>query len=125
MKPFNEHGPVTITEMQPGDYALHGDVIVKAISELPEGFDSMSKEPMSAMAYGEQTGHVHQLDLANAANFDLRVDPVTKKRWLKLVTPTMLRHQEHSPIIFPSGLYEIDVQKEYDPFSKKLREVAD
>jgi hypothetical protein len=125
MKPFNEHDPVTIKEMEIGAYALHGDVIITRVAALPENFNKMEKEPKNALAYGEFTGHVHQLT-GEATAFDLRIDPVTPaKRHLTLLQPVALKHQEHRPIILPPGQYEIGVQREYDPFTKKIRAVQD
>ena len=92
MKPFNEHG-TKIAEMKIGDYSLHGDVIIEMIPDLPEDFVSQEKEAKSALAYGEATGHIHQLQGTPGVDFDLRVK--NNERHLKIINPTLLKHQEH------------------------------
>lgn len=109
--------------------ALHGDVIIEKIDELPCDFESLELEPKGVLAYGEVTGHSHKLfrmtdsPIAGAA-FDLRV---TKDgvRLLKVVEPIEVRHQEHDPRVIPPGVYKIRIQREYDPFTKLARQVAD
>jgi len=125
MKPFNEHGTTKVNEMNPGEYALHGDVIITRVDKAPPGFKGMEAEPNNALAYGEVTGHVHKLIGVPGKDFDLKVEPTTKERHLHIVRPTALKHQEHSPIILPPGFYRIGIQREYDPFEKLIRAVQD
>jgi hypothetical protein len=124
MKPFNEHNPQT-AELAIGDYVLHGDVIVERVSALPTEFTTLETEPNNALAYGELTGHLHQLQGEAGVDFDLRVNPVTKERHLRIVKPVLLKHQEHSPLLLREGEYKIGIQREYDPFEKLIRQVAD
>lgn len=123
MKPFNEHGGQTANFKKLGDEALHGDVIVTS-SLLPPDFDDMPKVKDSCLAYGEMTGHVHMV-VGDRRAFDLRECPKTKVRHLRVVQPVALKHQEHERIILPPGEYKIGIQKEYDPFEKISRQVAD
>lgn len=124
VKPFNEHNPKEAS-IGLGEYVLHGDVIVQRVEALPEGFEEMEPEPNKALAYGELTGHLHQLQGTQGVDFDLRVNPATKERHLRIVKPTALKHQEHSPIVLPPGDYRIGIQREYDPFEKLVRQVQD
>ena len=123
MKPFNESEKPRVPVFKKiGDYVLHGDVVIQKVSNL-ENFDQLDKSQDSALAYGEATGHIHQL---GDGEFDLRIDSKNpNNRHLKIVTPTMLRHQEHLPIVLPPGDYITRIQREYDPFEKKIREVID
>lgn len=125
-KQFNEHNPQEIKKHESGNYALHGDVILFMVneSERPGNFENLPKEPNNALAYGELTGHIHQI-FGEPGDFDLRVDEQTKTRHLRVVRPVTLKHQEHSPIKLPPGDYRIGIQREYDPFSKIIRQVAD
>lgn len=125
MKPFNEHGTQTVKDHKPGDYILHGDVILFMVTGTPEGFETMKPEPMNALAYGELSGHLHQVQGRCGIDFDLRVNEQTKERHLRVVNPVLLKHQEHSPIKLPPGDYKIGIQREYDPFEQIIREVAD
>lgn len=109
---------------------LHGDVILDKIKSLPKDFESLDKTKEPVLAYGEVTGHSHKLfrigdhDGAIEAKVDMRVDK-DGTIYFKLLEPAVLRHQEHHGRILPAGLYRSKVQREYDPFSKKIRQVAD
>lgn len=110
-------------EIKLNEWGMHGDVIIKRVDSLPSDFDSLKKEPLDCLAYGEMTGHAHKLF---GGEFDLRVDPQNpSKRHLRVVSPVALRHQEHKEITIYPGDYEIGIQREYDPFEKRIREVAD
>ena len=122
-KAFNENGTQKATFNEIGQEALHGDVIITS-AHLPNDFDSMPKVKDSCLAYGEMTGHMHKI-FGDEGTFDLRECPKTKTRHLRVVAPVSLKHQEHSPIILPPGDYRIGIQKEYDPFEKIIRQVAD
>lgn len=124
MKPFNEHDPRITHNCEIGDWMMHGDVVITRVADLPKDFKSGEIEPMKALAYGEATGHIHQLQGEPGVDFDLRVNK-TGKRHLQIVNPTMLKHQEHSPMLLQPGNYEIDIQREYDPFEKLTRSVID
>lgn len=122
MKPFNKNKhketPVNI-----GEIVMHGDVVIERIEDLPGRFNSCDKEPMNALAYGEATGHLHQL---SGGEFDVRIDSENPSNRLLLIkTPTSLKHQEHKEVVLPPGNYKSRIQREYDPFTKRIREVAD
>ena len=109
--------------------ALHGDVIIEKIN-APKEFSKMSKVKDDCLAHGEATGHSHKLfqhatgELMPAVSWDLRIDESGIK-FLKVLEPVELRHQEHDPRIIPPGDYKIGIQREYDPFTKLARSVAD
>lgn len=122
MKPFNKE-KADSKKMNPGDWAFHGDVILECIESLPENFEQMKVQNDDCLAYGEATGHLHQL---SDGDFDLRIDPENpSNRYLKVVRPVSLRHQEHREIRIYEGFFKTRIQREYDPFEKKIREVAD
>jgi hypothetical protein len=106
-----------------GQDGLHGDVIIRK-TKFGKDFDRLERVQDACLAYGELTGHSHKI-FGNPEDFDLRQDPVTKERHLRVVKPVMLRHQEHTPVKLPPGDYKIGIQREYDPFSKLVRQVAD
>lgn len=119
----NEHGAQKAVFKKKGQEALHGDVII-TLDDAPDGFESMPKVKDACLAYGEITGHAHRI-MGDEGSFDLRECPKTKVRHLRVVSPVALKHEEHSPIILPPGQYRIGVQREYDPFEKIIRKVAD
>jgi hypothetical protein len=82
----------------------------------------MSQSKDGALAYGEATGHLHQLQ---GHGFDLKTCLKTNVKFLRIVEPTALKHQEHAPIIIPPGDYKIGIQREYSPFEKHARSVVD
>lgn len=123
VKPFNEHGTQT-PKFEVGDWSMHGDVTIFRIEELPAEFSKAELEPMSALAYGESAQHLHQLQGQPGIDFEAKILP-TGERLLRIVNPTALKHQEHSPIVLPPGLYRTGIQREYSPFDKRVRQVID
>lgn len=121
MKPFNESNPQEAKFKKMGDEGFHGDVIV-TMDHLPDGFEQLPRVKDDCLAYGEATGHCHMLI---SGVFDLREDPETKRKLLRVVEPTTLKHQEHEPRVIPPGTYRIGIQREYNPFEKLTRQVAD
>lgn len=123
MKPFNELGTQKAVFKKKGQEALHGDVIL-TFTDMPEDFALMPVVKDSCLAYGEATGHAHKI-FGDEGAYELRECPKTKVRHLRVVSPVLLKHQEHSPILLPPGDFKIGIQKEYDPFEKLTRQVAD
>ena len=126
MKPFNNN-EAREAVLNPGDWAFHGDVIIEALSELPEGWESWPIVKDRALAYGEATGHIHQL----SEGVEVRENPATQERYF--VTKgnvTYLRHQEHDPIAFKATpekpvIAKSRIAKEYDHFEELVRQVID
>ena len=122
MKPFNEKVPALKANfVNLLDEGLHGDVIITKI-EAPKDFDSMVKIEDGCLAYGEATGHAHKLF---GGEFELRECPKTKTRHLHVIREVVLKHQEHNPVILPPGHFRIGIQKEYSPWEKISKRVAD
>jgi len=121
-KPFNMENPIIVKHLDAGDVIIHGDVILFAEESLPKEFSTFNRLEDNTLALGESTFHLHKLF---GDNIDLRENPDTKVKYLKLVVPAMLRHQEHRQITLPPGNYRIGIQREYDPFSKRIRAVVD
>lgn len=121
-KPFNMNNPVVVNSMLVGDAAIHGDVIVERVETLPLEFVTFTELKDNTLALGEATGHMHKLF---GEGVELREEPVTKVKYLRLVQPAALRHQEHREITLPPGNYKIGIQREYSPWEKLTRQVAD
>jgi len=122
VKPFNKE-KCESKELNVGDWAMHGDVVIERVESVPKDFSKLSKTTKNELAFGEATGHLHQL---GGGEFDLRIDKENPSvRHLRVVTPVALRHQEHKEIVLPPGDYRTRIQREYDPFSKRIRDVAD
>ena len=99
----------------------HGDVdFIPA--KRPEGTGEKLKE--YTVAYGEVTGHHHTLyPLTPGALLTLFKDG--EKRSIEIKEEWALRHQEHDELRIPPGIYEIKIEREYDPFEKAMRKVVD
>lgn len=125
MKPFNEENPRKDFGERIGFIGFHGDVTCERLAELPDSFEDMPVCTDRCIAYGEATGHIHQVQGEQGKDFDLRRDPETKREYLRVNNVVFLKHQEHAPVELKPGIYRFGRQLEYDPFEKKLREVAD
>jgi hypothetical protein len=125
MKAFNENGKEKT--FKPGDWGFQGDVVLFC-EELPSDFNSWPLVKDGVVALGEATGHLHQW---HGDEFEVRENPETKERHLKLVKPATLKHQEHGFIKAfvddnPEKVgFRIGIVKEFDHFSEEIRKVAD
>lgn len=87
----------------------HGDVIVKPISKIPDA--AKQKEGKAVLAYGEVTGHSHQISsgVASMLTFD-------DKTYLRVQSKiACLTHEEHAKVELPAGDYEVIIQREWKP----------
>ena len=73
------------------------------------------------LAFGEATGHAHVLDGCDVTVADDTVMPT--RRYLRLVKPARVLHEEHDLQTLSPGLYEIIRQRTWD-FGRS-RQVAD
>jgi len=80
----------------------------------------MKKLKHKRLAEGEVTGHSH-----TAVADDVEVWDDEEIRVLKAPSGTPVKHEEHKTIELPAGEYDVTIQKEFDPFEQKIREVAD
>lgn len=97
----------------------HGDVLLKQVKELPK---KVKKLKTNVLAYGEQTGHSHQV-IARLET--MTIYEAVEGKFLELTAPAKVKHQEHSTIELLPGIYKIGIEEEYDPFSKAIRQVQD
>jgi hypothetical protein len=95
----------------------HGDVLIAAVSRLPEGARKMGG---NVLVRGEITGHSHRIK-----------DPQTAEIWargtllfLRIVAPSAtLVHEEHEAITLQKGIYKVWQQREYMP--QAIRRIVD
>lgn len=99
-------------------YIQQGDTLYYP-EKLPEGLEKLNT---NVVQEGEATGHAHRL---HGEGFQLFHNPKTKEKFLRLVEPTSLKHEEHKEIKLPPGDYRIGIVREYDHFSEEARQVAD
>lgn len=112
-------------------YYQQGDVIIKQVSIIP--LDLIEVKEHKILQYGETTGHAHKFDLKS--NLHLFIDPLFKddskritplhRKFLQINEPCELKHEEHNTIIIDTGLYEIDIVREYDYEKDEIVRVVD
>jgi hypothetical protein len=98
-----------------------GDVLVMRAEHLPAAPFQVRRDRQGrlVLAGGEASGHAHVIDDPGAELLD---DPLTGRRYLRLVTESKLSHEEHAPIALPPGLYEVRRQRTYHPAATRLLE---
>ena len=107
-------------------YARQGDVDIFKIKSLPR---NLKLRKGTTLALGEVTGHHHTLvpeDIKTQINVYL--DDIAKKTYFEVINGNAkLTHQEHKtkPQIFIPGVYEVNIEQEYDYFSETIRAVKD
>lgn len=107
-----------------------GDVLVKRTRKTPSANATViTDQGRTILAYGEVTGHAHEVVTAAPP---MTADDVPPQqlfeepdgtRLLVLRGPATLRHEEHAPLAIPPGTYEVVRQREYHP--EAIRSVAD
>jgi hypothetical protein len=108
----------------------HGDVFLIPTTKKPTAqAQRVTDKGRVILAYGEVTGHAHEvvgagtLDNADAVPpMELFQEP-DGRRLLVISRPSALQHEEHGRIDLPVGGYEVIQQREYTPGA--IRNVAD
>lgn len=99
-------------------YMRHGDVFIIETNDIPkEATESEEK----VLEYGEVTGHAHRFYGDSAVLLKTK----DGKKFLRVVQPTDLKHEEHETRTIPPGDYEIRRTLETDHMSGVTRQVAD
>jgi hypothetical protein len=102
-----------------------GDVLLTPIQSLPAGVvDITPPNGRVVLAHGEVTGHAHAIyERGTKAAPTVRLWSVGVERFLQVLMPVALKHEEHSHPMLPPGIYRLPAQVEYAP--EKLRRVED
>lgn len=109
-------------------YMRHGDVHI-IMEELVGGKTvkhavpkEAKKEKTKTLEEGEATGHAHRLsETANATVFS----GANGVKYLRVVTPSDLSHEEHNTRTIPPGDYVIRRTRETDHMERVTRILAD
>ena len=94
----------------------HGDVMIAAAEAIPP--EARRKQSV-VLAYGEITGHSHRIETPEK----VEVWEYRGERFLKILAPTRVIHEEHRPISLEPGIYRVWQQREYTP--EAIRRVMD
>lgn len=101
-----------------------GDVIIRAVSEIPKTAKRQKCKGKVILALGEVTGHHHRIELADYPKVHQFTDEETKATYIEVAEAlAALVHEEHAPISIPKGRYRVTIQREYHP--QEIRRVAD
>lgn len=98
-------------------YLQQGDTLY-APGELPK---NLTRLKGGVVQEGKLTGHAHRFEPADVELYE----DERKEKYLRVLKPTALTHEEHKTIMFPKGDYKIGIITEYDPLSKLERRVID
>lgn len=74
------------------------------------------------LAHGEVTGHAHAIEAGGAILFLGKA--ANEDRFLRVLRPVNLTHEEHSPIALSPGLYRVRRQREWTDEQEPIQ-VAD
>lgn len=99
-----------------------GDVLLQMIETAELGDEIPRDGGRVVLAYGEVTGHAHAIHEAEATLFAGKA--ANTDRFLRVLAPVSLRHEEHSKIDVPPGLYRVVRQREWTDENEPIQ-VAD
>lgn len=106
--------------------ARQGDIFFEVRDEatMPK---NLKKKTDRILAYGEVTGHMHQITEPALDQLDMRTDEKGDIWVYSENTDIKVFHDEHDPIVLPQQKWIcISRQREYDPLAaEKERRVAD
>lgn len=99
----------------------HGDVDIREIESIPKEAIDLKE---NILARGEFTGHNHAVFKKNGNG--IAVLEKSGVKYFEIKEPgCYVTHPEHGTKPIEIGKYMIEIEREYDPFEKKLREVRD
>ena len=98
----------------------HGDVLIKQVSALPKG---VKKIKTNVLAEGEITGHRHTVVVDRPDTMTMY--EAANGKFLELCAPAVVTHQEHKTLTIPAGIFEVTIEREFDPFNEVIKRVVD
>jgi hypothetical protein len=97
---------------------VQGDVFLVR-SSIPNGVKRVAREGRGyILAEGEVTGHAHVIN-------ECEVYEKGGVLYIRITVPTEITHEEHMPVIVPTGEWQVGIVREYDPFQEDARNVQD
>lgn len=105
--------------MENQKWSMHGDVLFIHGATIP-GAATKDDKFKGTVQDGEHTGHAHRLQGNGFEMYNFE-----NKRYLRLLAPTPIRHEEHHEIMLPEGDHEIRIVREKDWFDDMVRPVID
>lgn len=96
----------------------NGDVFLRQVP-LPTIAKKVSQDRPEVLAYGEVTGHSHRIEGATVERYEH-----DGRAYILLAEAGLLTHEEHGQAVVPAGIYEVIIERDYDP-SEYQRRVVD
>lgn len=100
-------------------YGISSDVEISKITSKGKKLDN------GILAYGEVTGHMHEID-ADPCLYQ-RYEMEDGKKYLLVLAEggVAIKHQEHGVGIIPKGVWEERIDREFDYLTHNFRPVYD
>lgn len=96
-----------------------GDVWLEYVGQLPKGCKEIERKGI--LAYGEVTGHKHQLE-----DHGIKIyEDSNGMFYVRSEKPTNLNHEEHETITLEPGIVKFGQVREKDWLSGMVKQVAD
>lgn len=116
--------------------AAQGEITIRRIGDLPpndalpDGYTSLAPENGLLIVGHSETGHHHVIDASHGSVAVMDRPPEGMRILRALInSPTPLTHlretDTHQPLMLEPGEYELRIAREYDPYEKLARQVAD
>ena len=89
----------------------NGDVLLLKVQSLPAGASQTPMQRPDILAQGEVTGHAHRIvggGLVQRYDHDGRAYALLKKA-------AILTHEEHGEAPLEPGVYQLIIERDYDP----------
>lgn len=102
--------------------AAQGDLLIRRISEIPQGVKLVEADKGVYVVAHSETGHNHVIEAGSSVELFSDGNPMIS--YLRVVescdaVETVIKHlrsfDTHEPILIPPGIYEIRRQREYTP----------
>jgi len=96
-----------------------GDVWLEKVDRMPEKIKVIREDGI--LAYGEKTGHKHQLEDTNIKIYESE----NHMFFVEVEKPVKLKHDEHKEILINPGIWEFGQVREKDWLNNMVRPVID
>lgn len=92
-----------------------GDILFVPVEKIPEGARSQNGpyRTKRVIAEGEKTGHAHVIAV-DPLNPFANLFAANDGRYLSVVKPVELKHEEHATVEIPAGNYRVVQQREWE-----------
>src|SRR3990167_7546665 len=97
-----------------------GDVFLRKVEALPEDAQRVQIQEPAGLAYGEVTGHKHQVLDTTIERYQIH----DGRSYILLEQAGVLTHEEHGLATLEPGVYELIIERDFDP-SEYQRPVVD